>query len=372
MTAAERLDCVVVGAGVVGLAVARALALAGREVCVVEAADAIGTATSSRNSEVIHAGIYYPPGSLKARLCVTGRRQLYAYCAARGITHRRIGKLIVATGEADVARLEGYAQRAAANGVDDLEWHDAAAVAALEPDVRAVAALYSPSTGILSSHEYLLALRGDIEAHGGTLALRSRVARIVAGDDGFAVFIDGDADPAVHCRMLVNAAGLHAPALAGTIEGLDAAWVPRAYFARGHYYTLSGRSPFGRLVYPVAEQAGLGIHVTLDTAGVARFGPDVEWIDGEDYTFNAASRAHFVTAIRRWYPALDAGRLQASYTGIRPKITAPGEASADFVVQDARIHGIAGLVNLFGIESPGLTASLALADEVAGRLSGAA
>lgn len=368
MTAAERLDCVVVGAGVVGLAVARALALAGREVCVVEAADAIGTATSSRNSEVIHAGIYYPPGSLKARLCVTGRRQLYAYCAARGITHRRIGKLIVATGEADVARLEGYAQRAAANGVDDLEWHDAAAVAALEPDVRAVAALYSPSTGILSSHEYLLALRGDIEAHGGTLALRSRVARIVAGDDGFAVFIDGDADPAVHCRMLVNAAGLHAPALAGTIEGLDAAWVPRAYFARGHYYTLSGRSPFGRLVYPVAEQAGLGIHVTLDTAGVARFGPDVEWIERIDYRVDPRRADGFYAAIREYWPGLEDGRLQPAYAGIRPKIVGPDAPAADFLIQGPAEHGVPGLVNLFGIESPGITASLAIAEEVVARL----
>lgn len=359
------MDCIVAGAGVVGLAIARALARAGLEVLVLEAERGVGTHASARNSEVIHAGIYYAPHSLKARLCVAGRDRLYAWCEARGIAHRRIGKLIVAATQDEIPVLQDYRARALANGVDDLRWLTAGQVAGLEPQVQCAAALWSPSTGIVDGRAYLLALQADLEAAGGTVVVDARVEAVRRAPSGFEVEAAGER---IACARFVNAAGLGAVALAHRIEGLDPARIPLAHFARGHYFSLQGRAPFRHLVYPVAGPAGLGIHVTVDLAGAVRFGPDVEWIDAVDYAFDASRAAPFAAAIRRYYPALDAARLQPAYTGVRAKIAGPGEPSADFVVQDAGSHGIAGLVNLFGIESPGLTASLALADEVLGRL----
>ena len=358
------LDCVVIGAGVIGLAVARALANRGLEVVVVEAAGAIGTETSSRNSEVIHAGIYYPVGSRKARLCVAGRKLLYRYCEEKGIRHRRVGKLIVATTDAEIPILEKYLAQARANGVDDMAWVEQAEAAKLEPHVSCVRALHSPSTGIIDSHEYLLALQGDLESKGGQVVLNSRVTRVERRGNVFEIATGDSPTPVISCRRLINAAGLHAQDVAHMIEGLPVASIPRQYLARGHYYTLSGKSPFSRLVYPVAEMGGLGIHVTLDLAGTARFGPDVQWLDAIDYSFNPDTRDKFATAIRRYYPDLDDTRLQPGYTGIRPKLSGPGQHPADFLIQGEGQHGMPGLVNLYGIESPGLTAALALAEEV--------
>jgi len=361
----ESVDCVIIGAGVIGLAAGRALANRGLEVIVVESADAIGTGTSSRNSEVIHAGLYYPAGTLKARLCVSGREMLYRYCAAKGIRHRRIGKLIVATTSDELPILEKYLTQARANGVDDLRWVEQAEMAELEPHVHCVRGLLSPSTGIIDSHEYLLALQGDLEALGGQVVLNSHVTRIGRTGDGFAIFTGDAPDAAIRCRRVINAAGLHAQGVAATIEGLQRPTIPSQYLARGHYYTLSGKSPFNRLVYPVAETGGLGIHVTLDLAGTARFGPDVQWLRSIDYSFNGDTREKFAAAIRRYYPALDDSRLQPGYTGIRAKLSGPGEPAADFVIQGTPDHRVPGLVNLYGIESPGLTAALAIAEEVA-------
>lgn len=365
----ERIDCAVVGAGVIGLAVARELALAGREVIVLEQAEAVGTETSSRNSEVIHAGIYYPAGSLKARLCVAGKHLLYRYCAERGIPHARLGKLLVATSAAEIPALEGYVRSAAANGVDDLERLSVARVAELEPAVRCVAALHSPSTGIIDSHALMQALQGDAENAGATVVLRSPVERGAAHGDGIDLQVGGAEPLAIRCRSVVNCAGLRAPDLARAIAGVPAARVPRAYFAKGHYFTLAGRSPFRRLIYPLPEAGGLGVHVTLDLAGQARFGPDVAWIDAVDYAFDANRAGRFYAAIRRYYPDLADGALQPGYTGVRPKIAGPGEPAADFIIDGPAGHGVAGLVNLYGIESPGLTASLAIAREVAARLA---
>ena len=364
----ESVDAVVVGAGVVGLAVARALALGGREVLVLEAGDAFGTGTSSRNSEVIHAGIYYPAGSLKARLCVEGKRMLYAYCAARGVAHRRVGKVLVASEPSEIPVLDGYARKAAANGVP-LEPLTAADVGRMEPAVRAVAGLWSESTGIVDSHGLMLALLGDAEGAGAMLVLNTPVLEARAPGDGFELRTGGDEPMALRCRLLVNAAGLSAQRLARSIGGLPPAHVPPAFYAKGHYFTLAGRSPFSHLVYPMPDHAGLGIHVTLDLAGRCRFGPDVtRWPEAPDYAFEDGLEPKFYAAIRRYWPALPDGALQPGYTGVRPKVSGPTEASGDFVIQGPDAHGLRGLVNLFGIESPGLTASLAIAREVAARL----
>ena len=358
------VDSVVVGAGVVGLAIARALTQAGRDVVVVERERAAGTATSSRNSGVIHAGIYYAAGSLKATLCVAGKALLYDYCAERGVAHRRCGKLIVATTAAEARGLREFWASAAANGVGDLRWLSPGEAAELEPQLRCVAALLSPSTGIVDVHGLMSALQADVEAGGGQVVLNTTFtgAQPVAG--GFALTLADPREVAVTCRVLVNSAGLEAPAVARRIAVLADRHIPPAHFARGHYYALGGTPPFSRLVYPMPEGGGLGIHATLDLAGRVRFGPDVEWVDGVDYRFEADRRQDFAAAIRRYYPALDATRLTADYTGIRPKIYGPGEPGRDFRIDGAEHHGIPGLVNLFGIESPGLTASLAIGEAV--------
>lgn len=364
----ENVECVVIGAGVVGLAVARALALRGLGPIVVEAERAIGTGTSSRNSEVIHAGIYYPRGSLKAVLCVEGRRRLYAYCADRGVEHRRCGKLIVATSEEQLPALRSIAEAARANGVDDLRWLEADAARSLEPELCCVAALESPSTGIVDSHGLMLALRGDLEVAGGMVALGAPVLHGRVSPGTIVLEIGGDAPMELHARRVVNCAGLNAQAVARTIDGVPPQSVPPIYYAKGNYFSLSGRAPFSRLVYPIPERAGLGVHLTLDLAGRARFGPDVEWIDSIDYTVDPRRADRFYAEIRRYWPRLPDGALQPAYAGIRPKLHAPNEPSRDFSIQGPKEHGIPGLVNLYGIESPGLTASLAIAERVADAL----
>jgi L-2-hydroxyglutarate oxidase LhgO len=353
---------VIVGAGVVGLACGAALARAGREVLVLEAADRIGTQTSSRNSEVIHAGIYYPSGSLKAELCRRGKAQLYAYAKERGIPHRQTGKMIVATSEDQVSHLERIAGNAAANNVTDLRFLTAREAGALEPMVRCHSALLSPSTGIIDSHALMLALQGDIEADGGMIVCNTPVTRCVVTDGGFLLETGGEQSARLKTRCLVNCAGLKAQDFAHTIRGLDTAFVPTRHFAIGHYYRLQGRSPCDRLIYPVPVDGGLGIHLTLDLGGQARFGPDVRWIDDIDYSFDDSLKAEFVTAIRNYLPDIQEDQIAPDYTGIRPKISGPGEPPADFRIDGPGFHGIANLVNLFGIESPGLTSSLAIGE----------
>ena len=363
------MDAAVIGAGVVGLAVARALALRGREVVVLESESAPGMHTSSRNSEVLHAGFHYATGSLKARLCVAGRRQLVAYAAEKEIEHRLVGKLVVATGEAEVATLQGYRDRGLANGVERLELIDAEQAREAEPEVRCVRALWSPATGIIDSHGLMRALRGDAERAGAAFAFSSPVLGGAVEDGGIALRVGGSAPCEIACGAVINAAGLWAQSVARTLRGMPPDRVPPSHYARGHYFSLQGRTPFRHLVYPVATQGGLGIHVTLDLAGRARFGPDVEWVSGVDYAFDESRAPAFEAAIRRYWPALPEGSLLPAYTGVRPKLAGPGGAPHDFVIQGPRDHGVPGLVNLFGIESPGLTASLAIADHVCSLLA---
>ncbi len=363
----EQVDCVVVGAGVVGLAVARALALQGREVLALEAANAIGTATSSRNSEVIHAGIYYAPGSLKATLCVQGRALLYDYCRERGISHRRCGKLIVATNPAQVAQLQGIAGQALRNGVADLVMLSADEARQLEPQLVCEAALLSPSTGIVDSHGLMLALLGDLENAGGVLALNSPLEDALVSSSGIELHAaDGTR---LQAKTVVNAAGLHAPALAARFDGLEPQFVPQAFYAKGNYFTLATRAPFSHLIYPVPQAAGLGVHLTLDLGGQAKFGPDVQWVESpDDLTVDPARGDGFYAEVRKYWPGLPDGALLPGYAGIRPKISGPGEPARDFMIHGPSVHGVPGLVNLFGIESPGLTSCLAIGDMVAKQL----
>jgi L-2-hydroxyglutarate oxidase LhgO len=361
----ERVDCAVVGAGVVGLAVARALAERGLETLVLEAETLIGSGISSRNSEVIHAGIYYEAGSLKAALCVRGRHLLYEYCASRGVPHRRCGKFIVAAHVDQLGELERLLAAGLRNGVNDLVMVDGASARAQEPALHCVAALHSPSTGIVDSHGLMLALQGDFERAGGMLAFGARVAGGVAKHDGIVLEVGGDEPMQLMAGIVVNSAGLHAPALAAHLVGMRDGTVPQGYLAKGNYFSLPGRSPFSRLIYPVPEPGGLGVHLTLDLAGQARFGPDVEWVESLDYRVDPHRADGFYAAIRRYWPSLPDDALQPAYAGIRPKLRGPGQGSADFVIQGPAEHGVPGLVNLFGIESPGLTASLAIAECVA-------
>ncbi|RJT42553.1 NAD(P)/FAD-dependent oxidoreductase [Mesorhizobium waimense] len=364
------VDCVVAGAGVVGLAIARALALSGREVLVVEKAADIGTGTSSRNSEVIHAGIYYAPGSLKARLCVEGRERLYAYCRERNIGHARTGKLIVAVEAAQLDRLQTIRANAQRSGVDDLELLTHVEAEGLEPQLNCAGALLSPSTGIVDSHALMLSLRGDAEAAGASFAFLTTVAAAVVEADGVQIrTLDASGEPfELKAGAFVNAAGLDAQALAGRIEGFPQGLIPQQWLARGNYFALSGRSPFSRLIYPVPVDGGLGVHLTLDLGGSARFGPDVEWIDHVDYTVDPGRADSFYGEIRRYWPGLADDALLPAYAGVRPKLSGPGQPAADFVLQGPADHGAGGIVNLFGIESPGLTASLAIAEYVFGLL----
>lgn len=360
----ESVEAVVVGAGVVGLAVAREIALQGHEVLVLEATQGIGNGTSSRNSEVIHAGIYYPTGSLKARLCVAGKHTLYRYCAERGIPHRRCGKLIVATGDGQLDELERIRRKAAENGVADLEQWEAARARELEPELACTGALWSPSTGIIDSHGLMLAYQGDIEDGGGMIAFNAGLERARVTSDGFHLEVGGDAPMELECAVLVNSAGLEAPDLARRMKGYDPAHAPAAHYCKGNYYTLRGRSPFDRLIYPVPEAAGLGVHVTVDLGGQCRFGPDVEWVESVDYDVDPRRAEVFYAAVRKYWPGLQDGALEPGYSGIRPKLGPASAPAADFVIQGAATHGVPGLVHLFGIESPGLTASPAIGDLV--------
>jgi L-2-hydroxyglutarate oxidase LhgO len=366
----DRVDAVVIGAGVVGLATARALALAGRDVVILEREGAIGTGVSSRNSEVVHAGLYYPAGSLKARLCVQGREQLYAYCAERGIEHRRCGKLVVAVSAADLPKLEAIRVHGVANGVTGLRLIDRAEALSMEPALACTAALHSPASGIVDSHALMTSLLGDAENAGALLALRSPFAAAARDGTGW-VLRTGGSDPfEMGTRWLVNAAGLGAQRVARSIDGFPAPEVPRQRLAKGNYFSLAGRAPFARLIYPTPVDGGLGVHLTLDLGGQARFGPDVEWLpDGTDesaidYAVDARRQAAFEADIHRYWPGLPAGALLPAYSGVRPKVSGSGEPAADFQLRGPAEHGVAGVVQMFGIESPGLTASLAIAEHV--------
>lgn len=369
----DRVECVVIGAGAIGLAIARALAMKGREVLVLEKTSQIGTETSSRNSEVIHAGIYYPTGSLKARLCVEGKERLYRYLAEHGVGFKRVGKLIVAAEPDQITALERLKKKAEENGVYDLAWLDEKQAKALEPELRCYAALLSPSTGILDSHGLMLAYQGEAEDHGAVLVFNSPVVAGRINGGGFLLEVGGAEPSRIACDVLVNSAGLWASDIAHSIEGLPSKSIPPHFFAKGCYFTLLGKPPFQRLIYPAPEAkfAGLGLHVTLDLAGRVRFGPDVEWIRELNYDVPTERAVQFYQAIRQYYPGLKDGALQPGYAGIRPKLQKPGGAPEDFLIQGPVEHGIPNLVNLYGIESPGLTASLAIADEVIRRLEGA-
>ncbi|MGL6042399.1 MAG: NAD(P)/FAD-dependent oxidoreductase [Sandaracinobacteroides sp.] len=365
----EQVDCVVIGAGVVGLAIAASLADRGREVLVLESEPSIGSGTSSRNSEVVHAGIYYRPGSLKARLCREGKQALYDFCAARNVSHDRLGKLIVAADETQLPRLRQIAANAQQNQVEDLEWLDRETVSRLEPGIVAHCALRSPSTGIVDSHGLMLALEGELSTLGGMVVLRAPVTAGNGTGTAIELSVGGDEPMTIAARSVVNAAGLGAQAVARSIAGLHSGSIPPRHLAIGQYFRLTGRAPFRHLVYPVPVAGGLGIHLTLDLGGQAKFGPDVRWLDTIDYGFDETRLPAFVDAIRHYYPAIDATRLHPDYTGIRPKIVPQGAPDADFRIDDASVHGVSGLVNLFGIESPGLTASLAIGRHVADLLS---
>src|SRR5450432_1347607 len=346
----DKVECVVIGAGVIGLAVARRLAQAGREVIVLEAAEGIGTVTSSRNSEVIHAGIYYPAASLMARMCVSGKRALYEYCRDHGIPHRNCGKLIVATTAAETAKLQSIRAHAEANGVLDMQTLSGEAARALEPALNCDAALLSPSTGIIDSHAFMLALRGDAEDAGAACAFYTPLLRAKAAAGRIEIEAGGETPMTLECELLVNAAGLGAPALARSIQGMPIELIPSAYLAKGNYFSCSARAPFSHLIYPVPEPGGLGVHLTLDLAGQAKFGPDVEWVDAINYDVDPGLAPSFYAAIRTYWPGLPDGALQPGYAGVRPKIARPGGSNTDFLLQTEKEHCVVGLINLFGIE----------------------
>tara|TARA_B100001123_G_C15328676_1_gene1030459 strand:- start:2903 stop:4021 length:1119 start_codon:yes stop_codon:yes gene_type:complete len=365
----ERIHSVVIGAGVIGLAIARNLALSGRDVIVIEMAGQIGTETSSRSSEVIHAGIYYPLGSLKAQLCVEGRKAIYEYCDQYGIPYRRTGKLIVATQEYEKEALKKLQAKGLANGVDDLQWLDAADARAIEPALSCVAALMSPSTGILDSHAFMLTLQGEAESHGAIFAMYTKFLRGDVNEAGLRIRVGyEDGEMELLCNELINAAGLAAQNVARNITGMPADIIPELYLSKGNYFTANGTSPFRRLIYPLPESAGLGVHLTLDLANNMRFGPDQHWVDSLNYDVDKDEIERFYEAIRKYYPKLCNDSLKPGYAGIRPKLQAPGTPPSDFLIQCEKTHGVKGLLNLFGIESPGLTASLAIAKEVQIRL----
>jgi L-2-hydroxyglutarate oxidase LhgO len=360
------VDCIVIGAGVIGLATAKALSRGGRDVIILEGERHFGMHTSSRNSEVIHAGIHYEPGSLKARLCVAGRDLLYRYCGERGIPHRRCGKFTVATADAQLAVLEKIESNARANGVFDLQWLDESEARHAEPQLRCIRALSSPSTGILDSHVFMQSLLADAEANGANIAYDAKVSSLRATPGGIEISINGESLPAVRARTVVNSAGLEADRVASSIEDFPRQFIPKVRFAKGSYFALSGASPFSRLVYPAPPPGGhLGIHMTIDLGGAARFGPDSEWVESRDYAVDPHRVGRFAEAIRQYWPALDPARLYPAYAGIRPKVSGPDEPARDFCISGPKEHGVAGVVNLFGMESPGLTASLALGEYIA-------
>jgi L-2-hydroxyglutarate oxidase LhgO len=363
----QDVDCIVIGAGVVGLATARALARAGRDVIILESERRFGMHTSSRNSEVIHAGIHYEPDSLKARLCRAGRDLLYGYCAERGIPHRRCGKFTVATCPSQLAALEKIESNARANDVFDLKWLDPAEARRAEPALNCIRALASPSTGIIDSHALMQALLADAESSGAVIAYDTRVTRLRPTPAGIELAVNSESAPVARARLAVNCAGLRADRVAACIVGFPPRHIPTVRFAKGSYFALSGASPFSRLVYPAPQAGGhLGIHMTIDLNGAARFGPDTEWVQGIDYAVDATRAALFAEVIRQYWPGLDPARLYPAYAGIRPKISGSGEPSRDFSISGPQEHGVAGVINLFGIESPGLTASLALGQHIAG------
>src|SRR5262249_12618555 len=363
------MQVLVVGAGVVGLAVARAAALAGHEVIVAEAASAIGTGVSSRNSEVIHAGLYYPTGSKRAYHCPRGRRMLYEFCASHGVPHRNCGKLVVATNESEIPRLDAVYKQAAINGVEGIEIIDGAAAKRLEPALACLAAMRSPTTGIVASHRLMLALRGDLEDGGGVVAFNTPIERLAQTRGGWEVYFGGSDPQSITVDAVINSAGLGAQRLAGATDGYPSERVPRLVLAKGNYFGFAGRPAFSRLIYPVPVPGGLGVHVTLDLAGRMRFGPDVQWIEQENYDVDATRADAFYARIRDYWPGLPDNSLAADYAGIRPKLTGPGEPAADFMIEGSHEHGLPRLVHLFGIESPGLTSALSLSEEVVGYLS---
>ena len=364
----ESVECLVIGAGVIGLAVARALARSGREAIVVEKETGIGAGVSSRNSEVIHAGIYYPTGLDKTRLCVEGKTMLYTFCQEFGVPHKRCGKLLVAVNAGEVDKLAALKAQAEANGVADLTWLSGKEARALEPALIAERALLSPSTGIVDSHAFMLALRGDAEAHGAMIAFETPVLAGRAAERGLIIETGGSGPMRISAAHVVNAAGLGAQGVARSIAGMPVAKIPPLHLAKGNYFSLSRRSPFSRLIYPMPTPGGLGVHLTLDLAGQAKFGPDVEWVEAIDYDVDPGRAASFYAAIRTYWPDLPDGALQPGYAGVRPKIARPGGSNTDFLIQTEKDHGAAGLINLFGIELPGLTASLAIADWLARRV----
>jgi len=361
----EHVDCIVIGAGVVGLACARALAIGGLQTIVLEEQERIGSGVSSRSSEVIHAGMYYAPGSLKAALCVAGRRMLYGYAAERDLPHRSTGKLIVACEDAQVASLADLHARGLTNGVESLRLIDAVEATRLEPSLRCCAALHSPETGIVDSHALMLSLAGDLESAGGIVALRSPLQRACRRNRAWELTTGGSEAYRIGCDVLVNAAGLSAQSVAGGIEEYPRDRIPALHLARGNYFSLSMRAPFGRLIYPLPVDGGMGVHLTLDLAGAGRFGPDVEWIDRIDYNVDPARARSFYSSIRSYWPQLPDGALQPAYAGIRPKLSGPGQPPRDFLIDGPAEHGLPGLIQLFGFESPGLTSALAVGEHVA-------